>query len=168
MPVGFQSNNVDIESQYVRKEWFSEGQAWVWGRNYNRGSLGTSGTVMYSSPVNLIGGVNWSNLPYTMICTDSSTAAIKTDGSLWLWGYNNNGQLGTNDTTNRSSPVQTVSAETNWKRISAGRFFYHSIKTDGTLWGWGHNNYGQLGTGNRTALSNYWIRFRTLAFNFWR
>jgi len=47
-------------------------------------------------------------------------AAIKTDGTLWTWGFNLFGQLGTNDRTDRSSPVQTVSGGTNWKSVAAG------------------------------------------------
>ena len=79
-----------------------------------------------------------------------STAAIKTDGTLWTWGQNNYGQLGTNDLVHRSSPVQ-VGAATTWSLVSAGSYSIAAIKTDGTLWSWGLNNYnGQLGT-NDTA-----------------
>jgi alpha-tubulin suppressor-like RCC1 family protein len=49
----------------------------------------------------------------------SYTAAIKTDGTLWTFGYNNAGQLGLGDTTNRSSPVQ-VGSLTTWASVAAG------------------------------------------------
>ena len=74
------------------------------------------------------------------------TAAIKTDGSLWCWGLNNYGQLGTNDTESVNTPVTTFLEGKNWKSVSCGGYHTAAIKTDGSLWGWGRNNYGQLGT----------------------
>jgi len=47
------------------------------------------------------------------------TTAIKTDGTFWAWGFNNNGQLGDSTVVNRSSPVQ-VGALTTWAQASAG------------------------------------------------
>ncbi|NDD85209.1 hypothetical protein EBZ38_13170 [bacterium] len=55
-------------------------------------------------------------------------------GSLWMWGYNVDGQLGENTTTNRSSPVQTVTGGTNWKQVACGGSHTACIKTDGTCW----------------------------------
>jgi alpha-tubulin suppressor-like RCC1 family protein len=76
----------------------------------------------------------------------SVTAAIKTNGTLWAWGRNNNGQLALGDVTNRDSPVQ-VGALTNWAKVVAAS---GAIKTDGTLWAWGQNYAGGLGD-NTTA-----------------
>ncbi|MBK7148652.1 MAG: hypothetical protein IPH78_07440 [Bacteroidetes bacterium] len=72
------------------------------------------------------------------------TAAIRADGTLWAWGYNSYGQLGTNNTTTFNYPVQVGSA-TNWQYVSAGYYHTMAIKSDGTLWAWGYNGYGQLG-----------------------
>jgi alpha-tubulin suppressor-like RCC1 family protein len=47
------------------------------------------------------------------------TAAVKTDGTLWTWGFNGNGRLGINDTTNRSTPVTTFAGGNRWKQVSA-------------------------------------------------
>lgn len=82
------------------------------------------------------------------------SAAIKTDGTLWLWGFNNYGQLGDNSISSSSSPVQTVAGGTNWKAVSLG--FVHSIalKTDGSLWTWGQNFYGQIGDNTTTYKSS--------------
>jgi len=80
-------------------------------------------------------------------------AAIKTDGTLWTWGRENYGQLGTNTTTNKSTPVTTFAGGTNWKQVSTGRFYCAAVKTDGTLWTWGRGNYGQLGTNTTTNKS---------------
>jgi len=67
------------------------------------------------------------------------------NAGLWIWGYNNLGQLGNGTIVYYSSPIQ-VGSLTNWKQVAAN---YHtaSIKTDGTLWTFGYNNYGQLGNG---------------------
>lgn len=78
----------------------------------------------------------------------STSYAIKTDGTLWGWGANNNGQLGLGDTNDRNVPVQ-VGSDTNWSKIN-GNSGNHclSIKTDGTLWSCGYNHDGQLGLGD--------------------
>ncbi len=74
--------------------------------------------------------------------------AIKTDGTLWVWGQNNYGQLGLGNGINRSSPVQ-VGALTNWYQVSTNSRVVAAIKTNGTLWGWGENTFGQLGLGTK-------------------
>ena len=76
-----------------------------------------------------------------------------TPGQLWMWGYNNYGGLGTNNTTQYSSPVQ-VGNDTNWQQISCGRYSSFAIKSNGTLWSWGNNWNGQLGHGNTTTISS--------------
>ena len=97
-------------------------------------------------------GTNWKQVS----AGDYHTGAIKTDGTLWMWGYNFNGELGTNDTSSRSSPIQTVAGGTNWKQVSCGGVSGHTgaIKTDGTLWLWGGNNNGQLGTNDTITRSS--------------
>jgi alpha-tubulin suppressor-like RCC1 family protein len=118
------------------------GELWSWGLN-DYGQLGDGTITMRSSPVQTIaGGADWKQVS----CSSFSTAAIKTDGTLWLWGRNSNGQLGINSTSSRSSPVQTIAGGTNWKQVSAGETHTATIKTDGTLWLWGANTIGQLGT----------------------
>lgn len=81
------------------------------------------------------------------------TAAIKADGTLWSWGYNNYGQLGDGTTTNSSVPVQESTHAADWAMVVAGLDYTLAIKDDGTLWSWGHNNYGQLGNGTNTDSS---------------
>ena len=121
----------------------TDGTLWSWGLN-NNGQLGQNiaYSVNKSSPVQVGALTTWLNISsglYTCLAT-------KTDGTLWAWGYNNNGQLGQNIayTVNRSSPVQ-VGALTTWSNISSGRYSCLATKTDGTLWSWGRNTNGQLG-----------------------
>jgi alpha-tubulin suppressor-like RCC1 family protein len=130
----------------------TDGSLWLWGYGGN-GQLGDNTTTTKSSPVQTVaGGNNWKSV-FTCFASYNS-AAIKTDGTLWTWGHNNYGQLGNTTTTNTSSPIQTIAAGNNWKLVSGGRTFTTGIKTDGTLWVWGNNGYGQLGTGNTTHQSS--------------
>ena len=78
-----------------------------------------------------------------------------TSGALYSWGDAAQGQLGSGNTTNRSSPVQ-VGALTTWAQIAGGDQFGHTkaITTSGYLWMWGKNNNGQLGLGNTTYYSS--------------
>jgi alpha-tubulin suppressor-like RCC1 family protein len=97
---------------------------------------------------------NWSKIS----CGSNHTASIKTDGTLWTWGLNaygrsSFGNLGLNDTVNRSSPTQ-VGTLTNWSVVACGVSHTAATKTDGTLWTWGFNTNGQLGlndTVNRSS-----------------
>jgi alpha-tubulin suppressor-like RCC1 family protein len=119
----------------------TDGTLWTWGRNIN-GQLGDNTIISRSTPVTTFaGGTNWKQV----VGGRDYIAAIKTDGTLWTWGRNINGQLGDNTTTDRSTPVTTFAGGTNWKQVTGGGFHTAAIKTDGTLWTWGSNGDGQLG-----------------------
>ena len=152
----FLSPEGDLEkifvSDYQMIDQYSQlGTLWSWGSNYTDGQLGDDITYYKSSPVQTVsGGTNWKSVAAGAY----NSAAIKTDGTLWLWGYNAFGQLGTNSTERRSSPVQTVSGGKNWKSVSGSAYHTAAIKTDGTLWTWGWNEYGQLGHNSVTSRSS--------------
>jgi len=80
------------------------------------------------------------------------TLVLKSDGTVWSWGGNFNGQLGDGTTTERSTPVQ-VSGLTGVTAISAGSYHSLALKNDGTVWAWGGNIFGQLGDGTTTDSS---------------
>ena len=121
----------------------SDGTLWGMGNNTN-GQLGVNDRATRSSPVQIPG--SWSYISVSNNSGSTSRLAIKTDGTLWGWGANNNGLLGLNDTTRYSSPVQ-VGSDTTWSKASVAAFYTSSfgIKTDNTLWSWGYNEVGQLG-----------------------
>lgn len=79
-----------------------------------------------------------------------SAIGLKTDGSIWGWGDNTSYQLGSEDRTARTTPVQ-IGTDKDWKQVSLGSSHCIAVKTDGTLWGWGGNNSGQLGLGNTSS-----------------
>lgn len=127
----------------------TDGTLWTWGQNSN-GQLGLGNTTYYSSPKQVGLLTNWSYISGAGVTYFNG--AIKTDGTLWAWGYNGTGSLGLGDTINRSSPTQ-VGALTNWAAISCGSIHALATKTDGTLWAWGSNYFGQLGI--NTHYNNY-------------
>ena len=132
------------------------GKLFAWGAN-GYGQLGLGDTVNRSSPVQVGALTTWAK-PSASANINSETQQFsfctKTDGTLWAWGRNNRGQLGQNNTINRSSPVQ-IGSLTNWATPSAGgQDWVLCTKTDGTLWSWGYNVSGQLGHGNQTNYSS--------------
>jgi alpha-tubulin suppressor-like RCC1 family protein len=132
-----------------------DGSLWTWGGAGN-GELGNNTTTAVSSPIQVGSLYNWKQ---TACDEDSSIWAIKTDGTLWAWGRNTSGQLGNGNRTSYSSPIQ-IGSLTNWKQIAGNGGNSNAsncalaVKTDGTLWAWGGNATGQLGTNNTTYYSS--------------
>ena len=126
----------------------TDGTLWTWGAGAS-GRLGNAQITDRSTPVTTFaGGTNWKQVS----AVDQHTAAIKTDGTLWIWGYGSQGRLGNAVTTgNISTPVTTFAGGTNWKQVSAGSQHTAAIKTDGTLWIWGTGSFGILGNGAITG-----------------
>jgi len=128
----------------------TDGTLWMWGLGFG-GNLGNNSILDRSSPVQTVGDtINWQKVS---VGRRSSSGGIKTNGTLWMWGYGGYGILGTNNINSRSSPVQTISGGTNWKQLSVGRDSTAAVKTDGSLWVWGLNTFGQLG--NNGTVSSY-------------
>lgn len=79
---------------------------------------------------------------------DSHACAVGTDGSLWCWGSNSKGQLGTAAnafTSNKNPAPMRVGSSTAWVLVDAGHADTCGIQTDHTLWCWGDNAAGELG-----------------------
>tara|TARA_Y100001973_G_scaffold98940_1_gene157212 strand:- start:2012 stop:3229 length:1218 start_codon:yes stop_codon:yes gene_type:complete len=130
----------------------TDGELYTWGRN-EFGELGHNNRTQKSAPIQVGTDTNW----HRVSMTEYATMATKTDGTLWMWGRNNFGQLGQNSTQEdwgKSSPIQVPG--TNWDKDHFQLNFTHTkaMKTDGTLWTWGENNYGQHGVNNRTRYSS--------------
>ena len=126
----------------------TDGTLYMWGNN-QQGQLGQNSLVQQSSPVQ-VPGTTWNDITMYTYTLYGSTFATKTDGTLWSWGYNNQGQLGLNDKTWYSSPVQipgttwTLEGVENngWNKSNAS---FAAMQTDGSLWVWGYSDQGNLG-----------------------
>lgn len=80
-------------------------------------------------------------------CGHGHLLALKENGTLWVSGYNNYGQLGLGYIGDSiDTPVQL--GNDTWSYVYAGANYSFAIKSDGTLWSWGYNNEGQLGLGD--------------------
>lgn len=147
----------------------SDGSVWTWGANFN-GELGDGETddtgnneifvSTYNSgvPLDVLGPDGVGNLSeiIAIMGGEMHNLALKSDGSVWAWGYNKYNQLGDGTTTSRLYPVQ-VSGLTNI--VSLGSRAYHSlaIKSDGTVWAWGTNRAGELGNGVADSNSDNFV-----------
>jgi alpha-tubulin suppressor-like RCC1 family protein len=125
----------------------TSGQIWAWGFN-GCGRLGDGTTVNSCSPIREIcSATDWCQAS----AGGSHTAAIKTCGQLWAWGFNGCGRLGDGTTVNSCSPVREFCSATDWCQASAGGAHTVAIKTCGQIWTWGNNQfYGRLGDGTVT------------------
>ena len=133
-------SSVGSGGQFMIMATKTDGTLWAWGQGTD-GQLGQNDTVKRSSPVQ-IPGTTWNNLSPAHVLNKCSQGAVKTDGTLWMWGANEYGEVGDNTIVGRSSPVQVPGT---WDKFTLGQYNSIGRKDDGTLWMWGYNRYGKLG-----------------------
>jgi alpha-tubulin suppressor-like RCC1 family protein len=122
----------------------TDGTLWTWGCG-ECGALGQGTTLSRSSPGQIAGGgYNWCSVA----AGNSHGGALKINGTLWSWGQNVCGELGTGNTISTCSPVREITSGTDWCFISSGYLWKGAIKTSGQLWSWGQNSCGKLGDGS--------------------
>ncbi|MEI7620912.1 MAG: fibronectin type III domain-containing protein [Candidatus Moraniibacteriota bacterium] len=133
----------------------TDNTVWSWGNN-NKGQLGDGTVSRKNAPVQVV-GLGAGTL-VSVAGGQSFSLALKYDGSVMAWGWNASGQLGDNTTTDRNAPLAiwgpaTSTPASNFTSISSGYAHNLALKSDGTVWAWGNNGFGQLGDG--TSISRF-------------
>ncbi len=135
-----------------------DGTVWAWGMSYF-GQLGDGTQSDSQTPVQVKGLDGNQNLTdiIAIAAGEVHSIALKSDGTVWAWG-GNTGKLGNNTNFNSPTPVQVLGLGgegilTEIIAIAANRDHSVAIKSDGTVWAWGDNRYGQLGDNTQTNRS---------------
>ena len=124
----------------------TDGKVWAAGAN-GQGQLGQNNTSTYTNPVEVL---NLSSV--TSVAAGEDHGLAVSGGSAWAWGSNNAGQIGDNTTVNRWTAVQPQGLTSGVIAVAAGYEFSLALKSDGTVWAWGADNFGKLG--NDTTFAN--------------
>ena len=97
----------------------TDGTLWTWGSG-SYGKLGNNLAINISTPITTFaGGTNWKQVSFGL---NDHASAIKTDGTLWVWGRGVYGRHGSNDQLDRSTPVTTFAGGTNWRKVSNNKY----------------------------------------------
>jgi alpha-tubulin suppressor-like RCC1 family protein len=128
----------------------NNGTLWTWGRAVF-GALGNNSTSLdRSSPVQLGANTDWGQNLNSVSHGYFGRFAIKTNGTMYTWGYGTWGTQGLNNTISNSSPVQ-IGTGTTWSQVMGNGYRNNgAIKTDGSLWLWGFNSKGGIGQNDLT------------------
>jgi len=134
----------------------SDGKVYTWGYNYY-GQLGNGNNTDSNVPVSVVtsGVLSGKTIVY-VTCGGYHSIAVASDGTVYTWGFNSDGQLGNGTTAiNSNVPVAVVmSGVLSGKvitKVAAGSFSSTALASDGTVYSWGYNFYGQLGNGTNTS-----------------
>jgi len=142
---------------------------WAWGSN-SYGQLGDNTTITRSNPIPVLGpgGVGQLTGITSIAAGEMGSMALHSDGTVWSWGNNGYGALGSNDdgqvVSYSAVPVQVVQSAagaptvylTNVAGIDSS-FHGLALKNDGTAWSWGMNISGQLGNGAVDGAPPPWV-----------
>jgi len=132
----------------------SDGKVYTWGYN-NHGQLGTGNTTTSNVPVAVDASVVLSGKTITQAAAGQyHSIALASDGKVYTWGYNSNGQLGNGNNTTSNVPVAVITSGVligkTITKVAAGASHSIALASDGTVYTWGYNGYGQLGNGDNT------------------
>ena len=128
-----------------------DGTLWAWGEG-GHGQLGIHSDNDHTIPYQVHGPDNVGYLTdvVDVAAGQHHTLALKSDGTLYAWGANGDGQLGIGSNDDHTIPYQVhgpddVGYLTGIIEVAAGQYFSLALRDDGTVWAWGRNFYGQLG-----------------------
>lgn len=132
----------------------SDGTVWTWGSNIG-GKLGignaTTNRVLVPYEVHGADGTGYFNSVTAIMGGETHNLALKSDGTLWSWGMNFLGQLGDGTTNDAALPVRvglgSIPPLDGVTKLGGRTYFSLAVKSDGSIWGWGMNWSGQVGSG---------------------
>ncbi len=129
----------------------ADGTVWSWGRSFSGSAvLGNEKPAGGNSltPVIAKGLTN----VIAIAVGNEHVLSLKSDGTVWGWGYNNEGELGDGTAQARSNPVQ-VSGIGSVSSIMSGLWSSFAMQKDGSVWAWGSNLNGEFADGIATSQS---------------
>jgi len=132
----------------------SDATLWAWG-DYNAGkNAGTPAAEKENTHTVPAAMAGLSDV-VAVSAGSGHSIALKRDGTVWTWGYNGEGQLGTRAAADSRFPTPgQVSGLSDIKAVVAGDRHCVALKGDGTVWTWGNNGNGQLGDGTKNHRSS--------------
>jgi alpha-tubulin suppressor-like RCC1 family protein len=122
----------------------ANGSVLAWGKNTS-GELG-NGTTKDTPVPTLVSGLG-SGVIAVAVGRDDFSLALKSDGSVWAWGWGAAGQLGDGSSADRHVPTPVTGLRNGVTAIAGGGGGGLALKSDGSVWAWGTNNHGELGNG---------------------
>lgn len=145
--VGDGNNYISVSSKaYTAVALRADGSIWGWGYN-NEGQAGIGTKVRQKTPARIGSDTDW----VSVSAGEMHVMGVKRTGTLWAWGKNTAQQFGIGVRPEFSMVPLQVGPERNWRSVSVGFGYTLAIKKDGTLWSWGVNASGMLGTGSTDA-----------------
>ncbi|MES1207680.1 MAG: hypothetical protein ABUS79_17215 [Pseudomonadota bacterium] len=136
----------------------SGGTLWCWGDN-TQGQIGDGTNTARPAPVQV---TSLGSSVLQVSAGEFHTCALKTDHTLWCWGYNQYGQVGDGTMMARNVPVQVQVASTSFAQVSLGTYFTCARGTDGTLWCFGYNGAMAIGVGSTSMSISTPVQVTTL------
>jgi alpha-tubulin suppressor-like RCC1 family protein len=122
----------------------SDGTLWGWGYNYSK-QINDSAENFIDIPVQIGTDNDWVDVSVGVY--GGTSAAIKADGTLWLWGSSEYSMIPAAEKgAPVGTPVQEASMASDWVDVKVGYPYVTGLKSDGTIWSWGSNYFGGFGT----------------------
>ena len=128
----------------------TSGRLWMWGDNFWGQTSQATTTTPVTAPTQVGSDTTWSSVSTGF----GQTVAIKTNGTMWSWGDNAKGQLGNGTITTPIVVPAQIGTDTDWVNVTTGTAHSVAIKSNGTMWAWGDDDFGQLGHGGATTTPN--------------
>ncbi len=126
---------------------------YCWGLN-SSGQLGDGTTTDHLTPA-IIDTSSYPDVKFKYVDVSGVVSlAISTDGTLYGWGYNTQGNLGTGDygTYTTMTPI-SLSDDVAFTQVAVGGYHTCAVTEEGTIYCWGWNSYGEQGNDTQTTSS---------------